>query len=1047
MFSLTQALCSTYCKVPFSFVFVQVRDILMSTHKQKIYMFRFLLTISLLIPLGISLAMPTALAQNPLVATEYEQVTGTPSTADESTTTPLTQSAPASPEALLIADVNFQDVTASLANGIWSVQFSLKSTYGSQDGVVYGVVTRDSTGALVDYLTNGEKIFLPEGESVSRSLLYPAPLNLSTRGDVYIAAFNAQGLTLAMEKVGEVLPGAKALAQCSGSAETVSCTSEKEAVIKARFLEGSPFGAEVSGTEIALSPAAAQVIDVPLMVRDFVPGPYVLSIRIEDSTGLSLGSYLTEYIKAGDVSRIVSVAPKYQLISERGEQLVARVYAEAFSSTGASFKLTAVTGNCTQQETLFDGQILDFIFDPACVGDDLRVDLRMGDQVADTVTVKLGAAPQISGTEGATSDWSRILQYGLIALFVISILLILGKRLISGKKGMIAVLFILATSSLVEVPTAEAATYVIGGTARYVTCLTGGWPGCAEPDTDLGYTTAGTVTVPDAVDPGETYTISVAQSLPSTRLTTCSDGGPIYTACGPLHVRTAAYTPQPRSTGSMVYGQFVGGYTTLPSGWPSSLAGAISSTPSIEIGSLNPGTASGVFSRTAPATGTADSLTFTQIASANFSVRCARNCITYPYSARLISVPINAAASCAWQGTGYIDGRVPPGAVALHNSTYCSTPTPGDGSPNDSLCNAGNDGRTTVCCDSGADCFRFSCSCGAAPPPSGTPCWQRSGTRTVSAASCSYPMSPPMGSAFPACTAGNQGSIERRCDDDQPGLDIESTYSCRMCASAAPTLIMTGARVTGYAPDTLIGRMLAFVMAYVRPMAEAAPPDVYINFGESMRLTWTSTGTGRCTLTVPGELPRDVSPNGSTVVPALPVGTHYLRMTCLDATETQSVMDSVTVIVAATSPDVKICPSSAVLGNGFSTQLRVYYIANGTVNCANTSTAIDVTGFVNWSSSNSAVATVDNAGNKGLATGVGAGSATISTDAYLGMTAPGVTISVTCVPTNSCSSAPSAQTAANRCPDDTFTISDGCGGTVTCPGTRTCDFNWKEVGQ
>lgn len=33
------------------------------------------------------------------------------------------------------------------------------------------------------------------------------------------------------------------------------------------------------------------------------------------------------------------------------------------------------------------------------------------------------------------------------------------------------------------------------------------------------------------------------------------------------------------------------------------------------------------------------------------------------------------------------------------------------------------------------------------------------------------------------------------------------------------------------------------------------------------------------------------------------------------------------------------------------------------------------------------------------------------------------------------------------CPDETKDtgISDGCGGTITCPGTRYCDTNWKEV--
>ena len=54
-------------------------------------------------------------------------------------------------------------------------------------------------------------------------------------------------------------------------------------------------------------------------------------------------------------------------------------------------------------------------------------------------------------------------------------------------------------------------------------------------------------------------------------------------------------------------------------------------------------------------------------------------------------------------------------------------------------------------------------------------------------------------------------------------------------------------------------------------------------------------------------------------------------------------------------------------------------------------------------------------------------------------------VTISCTPTNSCSSASSDTRAAGICAGDTFTITDGCGGTLTCSGTRVCDYNWKEV--
>lgn len=61
-----------------------------------------------------------------------------------------------------------------------------------------------------------------------------------------------------------------------------------------------------------------------------------------------------------------------------------------------------------------------------------------------------------------------------------------------------------------------------------------------------------------------------------------------------------------------------------------------------------------------------------------------------------------------------------------------------------------------------------------------------------------------------------------------------------------------------------------------------------------------------------------------------------------------------------------------------------------------------------------------------------------------GLTFNGTICTSVCVPTDTC--AGHAADIANTCVGSNYTISDdGCGATVTCPGTRACDYNWKEI--
>ena len=128
-----------------------------------------------------------------------------------------------------------------------------------------------------------------------------------------------------------------------------------------------------------------------------------------------------------------------------------------------------------------------------------------------------------------------------------------------------------------------------------------------------------------------------------------------------------------------------------------------------------------------------------------------------------------------------------------------------------------------------------------------------------------------------------------------------------------------------------------------------------------------------------------------------------------------------------------------------------FYETSGLVDCTNTTGAIEVTTdpSTNWSSSNIAVATVNNTTDKGRVTGVSGGTTNITATYRPNTTtySDAKSVTVTCIPTLFCSDPGPAATAANKCSGDTFVISDGCSGLSTCTGTRTCDFNWKEVGQ
>jgi hypothetical protein len=140
---------------------------------------------------------------------------------------------------------------------------------------------------------------------------------------------------------------------------------------------------------------------------------------------------------------------------------------------------------------------------------------------------------------------------------------------------------------------------------------------------------------------------------------------------------------------------------------------------------------------------------------------------------------------------------------------------------------------------------------------------------------------------------------------------------------------------------------------------------------------------------------------------------------------------------------LNICPTSATINEGGFTQLAAWYTSPGTTfnGCA-APNGTNQSGSASWSSSNSGVASVNATGR---VSGVTPGNASIGAT-YSGVSdSTPTSVTVLCTPKDSCSSQSSQDKADLVCTTDTFTISDGCGNNIVCNGSRSCDYNWKEV--
>lgn len=299
-------------------------------------------------------------------------------------------------------------------------------------------------------------------------------------------------------------------------------------------------------------------------------------------------------------------------------------------------------------------------------------------------------------------------------------------------------------------------------------------------------------------------------------------------------------------------------------------------------------------------------------------------------------------------------------------------------------------------------------------------------------------------------------------------LNWTSTGAASCTASSSPVTAWAGARptvgneaqtfgsaITVYSITCTNAAGTAVDSVTVDSSAPSTVADLKINgsdgplsVGQStpLSITWTSTNTTSCAAYGAGWGSGGGVPTSSgtpVVISANASDTYIIQCTGPSGTATDSVQVTLT-------NTLKVCQNSCSSGvqRGNVNTTQSFTLAQGGVQnlvaCYNpapncTDSTGDVTTSTAWSETPSNTVSLSGTNPK-VVTGNQAGTEGISAS-YNSQT-NNMSVTVTCVPTVSCDNAPGRE---NYCQDQPFEVDNGCGINITCNGTKTCDYNWKEV--
>lgn len=208
----------------------------------------------------------------------------------------------------------------------------------------------------------------------------------------------------------------------------------------------------------------------------------------------------------------------------------------------------------------------------------------------------------------------------------------------------------------------------------------------------------------------------------------------------------------------------------------------------------------------------------------------------------------------------------------------------------------------------------------------------------------------------------------------------------------------------------------------------------------------TNSGTIGCSGTCNAVTPANIPLGSACSGPANACGmTIPGTITCAGCTSTvapSNALCDLAICKNSCSSTLDRTNSFTVASGSPSTTLKACFYQAGTSTCAG---GVDVTGSATWTETNTPKDAIYFSPSNVLNTRYVNGDEIFNVS-YLGVTkSPRVT--VTCIP-NTCSIAPAKIVTDTYCPEVTQDtgVPTGCDGmTLVCPGTRKCNYNWREV--
>jgi hypothetical protein len=251
--------------------------------------------------------------------------------------------------------------------------------------------------------------------------------------------------------------------------------------------------------------------------------------------------------------------------------------------------------------------------------------------------------------------------------------------------------------------------------------------------------------------------------------------------------------------------------------------------------------------------------------------------------------------------------------------------------------------------------------------------------------------------------------------------------------------------VSGWTEHTIIinPAPLAPTLSFTINGTTTGPIDVARD--TPLNLTWNATNVTGCSA-YGANFGNGLDPvplNGTASITATQSDLYLVNCT----TATGNITSSIQVNLANT---LKVCRNSCASGTQRGTGAQGFTLAQGgtetLVACFNsyngcTDPSGDITSSALWpetNTPNNAVALTP--GSQIIVNTVNQGQERFSST-YSGQSQL-VDVTVTCIPSVSCTNAPGRD---GYCQNESFSVDNGCGVPVDCNGTKTCDFNWKEV--